>query len=180
VRDKDGVAAATVFLRLATEVYSRGQTILHLLEELYQMYVTLETTVDRRYGYFASRNSYVICEDPRLMTAAFDKLRHYTSQRSYITSFGKTRITRIKDISLGYDSKVDDKVPEDKSLSPSSEMISFELEDGTIMTLRGSGTEPKLKNYIESKGTSMLEAESKAEAVEKKLLSVFQDLGLTL
>jgi len=36
VRDKDGIAAATVFLRVIVELYSVGKTVLQLLEELYQ------------------------------------------------------------------------------------------------------------------------------------------------
>ena len=40
VRDKDGIAAATVFLNLVKEVYERGQTILKLLNELYEKYPT--------------------------------------------------------------------------------------------------------------------------------------------
>lgn len=38
VRDKDGVAAATAFLALVAGLYSRGQTVAGLLEELYQRY----------------------------------------------------------------------------------------------------------------------------------------------
>src|SRR5579859_4469043 len=36
VRDKDGIAAATMFLSIVVEVYERKGTILQLLEELYQ------------------------------------------------------------------------------------------------------------------------------------------------
>jgi phosphomannomutase len=132
-----------------------------------------------RYGYFASQNSYVVCEDPTIMTNVFYKLRHQTSKISYIQNFGKYGITRINDISLEYDSKRDSS-PEDKFVSPSSEMITFELNSTTIMTLRGSGTEPKLKYYIESKGQSMADAQLKAEAVEKALLAMFKDLGLKM
>ena len=69
-------------------------------------------------------------------------------------------------------------MPEDRPVSPSSEMITIELADGTVMTLRGSGTEPKLKYYIESKGDSMEQARSKAENVETALKSTFRDFGL--
>jgi phosphoglucomutase len=41
VRDKDGVAAATAFLALVAGLYSRGQTVAGLLEELYQRYCFL-------------------------------------------------------------------------------------------------------------------------------------------
>ena len=39
VRDKDGVAAATVFLALVAELYAQGRTVIGLLEELYQRFV---------------------------------------------------------------------------------------------------------------------------------------------
>jgi phosphoglucomutase len=113
------------------------------------------------------------------MTGVFYKLRHQTSKLSYIQNFGEYRITRINDISLEYDSKRDT-LPEDKFVSPSSEMITFELNGTTVMTLRGSGTEPKLKYYIESKGPSMTEAKLRAQGIEKALLEVFKDWGLKM
>jgi phosphoglucomutase len=113
-----------------------------------------------------------------MMTQTFHKLRHTQSGLSYIQSFGEYGVTRIKDISLGYDSKIDTRIPVDKSISPSSEMITFELDDSTVMTLRGSGTEPKLKYYIEAKGSSLNEAELKAERVENALKMVFRNFRL--
>jgi phosphoglucomutase len=38
VRDKDGIAAATMFLKLVVEIYERKQTITQLLNELYERY----------------------------------------------------------------------------------------------------------------------------------------------
>jgi phosphomannomutase len=111
------------------------------------------------------------------MTGVFYKLRHNGSTLSYIRTFGNYAVTRVNDVSLGYDSTRDE-LPEDRPVLPSSEMITFELDNSSTMTLRQSGTEPKLKYYIESKGISMAEAQSKAEDVEKALLSVFRDFGL--
>jgi len=113
------------------------------------------------------------------MTITFHKLRHQTSGLSYIKQFGKFAVTRVKDVSLDYDSRKDD-LSTDKTVSPSSEMITFEMDDETVMTLRGSGTEPKLKYYIESKGTSMVEAKSKAEGVEVALHDLFRSYGLEI
>jgi phosphomannomutase len=114
-------------------------------------------------------------EDANLMTTIFYHLRHQSPlELSYIPSFQNFKITRIKDISLSYDSKIDLTLPVDKPVSPSSEMITFELDNDTVMTLRGSGTEPKLKYYIESKGSSMEKAQFKAQSVETALKAVFQ------
>jgi phosphoglucomutase len=112
-----------------------------------------------------------------MMTKAFHKLRHNNSKLEYIDKFGKYTVTRVKDVSLGYDSDSGG-LPEDKPVSPSSEMVTFELVNSTVMTLRGSGTEPKLKYYIESKEKSMMEAQATADSVERALKSVFQTLWL--
>lgn len=112
-----------------------------------------------------------------LITEVFYKLRHTTSKLSYISNFGGYKIQRVKDLSLGYDS-AKHSIPEDKLVSPSSEILTFELDESTVMTLRGSGTEPKLKYYIESKGQSMAESQSKAIGVEKALLELFHEFGL--
>jgi phosphoglucomutase len=114
------------------------------------------------------------------MTMAFHKLRHSSSSDriSYIQSFGLLKIERIHDVSLDYNSTVRRELPEDKPVLPSAEMISFELEDGTVMTLRGSGTEPKLKYYIEAKANSFKKAQEKAKMVEEALLGVFRAIGM--
>lgn len=111
------------------------------------------------------------------MTRAFYNLRHQERNLTYIQKFGKHGVKRIKDISLDYDSK-EGELPNDKPVSPSSEMITFELDHSTMMTLRGSGTEPKLKYYIEAKRTSMEKAEQIAESVEIALRAVLQSFDL--
>src|SRR5438046_2340668 len=84
VRDKDGIAAATVFLGLVREIYQRGQTVNQLLTELYEKSLFVMEMLILRYGYFASQNSYVRCEGPATMTDVFSKLRHQNSRISYI------------------------------------------------------------------------------------------------
>ena len=41
VRDKDGIAAATVFLSLVANLYERKQTVIQLLEQLFERYCIL-------------------------------------------------------------------------------------------------------------------------------------------
>jgi len=134
---------------------------------------------DLRYGYFASQNSYVICEDPKIMTMAFYKLRHTTASGiSYSNNFGGVKVERTHDVSLDYDSAKQKSLPEERPVFPSAEMITFELENGTVMTLRGSGTEPKLKYYIDANASSLDEAQGKAKAVERALLAAFRRMGV--
>jgi phosphomannomutase len=112
-----------------------------------------------------------------MMTRIFHKLRHQDSKLSYIDNIGAYTVTKIKDVSLGYDSDLGG-LPEDKPVSASSEMITFELDNSIVITLRGSGTEPKLKYYIESKAESMTEAQDIADSVESALKRVLATLFL--
>ena len=61
---------------------------------------------------------------------------------------GKYHIIDVRDLTTGYDSSRADKkaiLPTD----PKTQMITFKFSNGIVATLRSSGTEPKLKYYVE-------------------------------
>lgn len=61
---------------------------------------------------------------------------------------GKFAVTSVRDLTTGFDSSQADK----KALLPASkstQMITFSYENGAVITLRTSGTEPKIKYYAE-------------------------------
>lgn len=61
---------------------------------------------------------------------------------------GKYRVTSVRDLTTGFDSSQTDK----KALLPASkstQMITFSYKNGAVITLRTSGTEPKIKYYAE-------------------------------
>lgn len=60
----------------------------------------------------------------------------------------KYKVTAVRDLTTGYDSEEPDlkaKLP----VSKSSHMITFKFDNGLVLTLRTSGTEPKIKYYSE-------------------------------
>lgn len=152
VRDKDGVSALLSFAELAVEIYKEGQTLTSYLDSLYQ-----------KYGTFVTNNSYIIAGDPALQKKIFDKLR-----ADYPKQIGKYKIVRIRDLTTGYDSSTPDHKPILPS-SASSQMITFELENGCIGTLRTSGTEPKIKYYTELSGRD-------EQQTSKELASIVSDM----
>jgi phosphoglucomutase len=136
--DKDGVRSAAVFAEMTNYLYTVGNTTLtaHL------------QTIYNKYGYMAGRDSYFFCRDPKVMFGIFATIRN---GGHYPTTMGPYRITRIRDLMKpGYDNGAPNNVP--TLPIGSSPMITFFFDNGAIITLRGSGTEPKLKYYAELPG----------------------------
>ena len=90
------------------------------------------------------------------------------NNNQYHKTCGPFGIKNIRDLTTpGFDTTREDRRP----ILPtsSSPMITFYFENGAIATLRGSGTEPKLKYYVELSG-------SDAEQVQKELNSLVNEM----
>lgn len=137
VKDKDGVCAAAVFAEMAGELSRRGETVAQHLDAL-----------NAKYGHFVTRNSYVKCYDPPTIARIFERLRN---GGKYWDACGDFAIAAIRDLTTGYDSSQ----PDHKAVLPVSaatQMITYSFANGCVATLRTSGTEPKLKYYVELAG----------------------------
>lgn len=132
--DKDGVSAAAVFAEIANYLHKDG---LSLNDQLYKIYF--------EYGFHLVRSSYWIVPSPDVTKQIFSDLRKNTN---YPKQIGGSAVKFVRDLTTGYDNAQ----PDNKAvlpLSKSSEMVTFILENGSIITLRASGTEPKIKYYTE-------------------------------
>ena len=66
----------------------------------------------------------------------------------YPKKIGKFTVDSVRDLTTGYDSSTKDHVALLPS-SSSSQMITFSFTNNSVLTLRTSGTEPKIKYYSE-------------------------------
>ncbi|KAF2853904.1 phosphoglucomutase-like protein [Plenodomus tracheiphilus IPT5] len=156
VHDKDSISAAAVFLTAASHWETQGLTPYSKLQKLYEYL-----------GYFEDANTYLISPSPSVTTSVFTAIRALGSPHP--TTIGPRKIVRWRDLTLGYDSKSKDHVP-DLPVDATAQMITCELDDGAVFTVRGSGTEPKIKLYIECQGKSSEEAKTGANGVLDDLL----------
>lgn len=153
IRDKDGVAATVLFAELVTLLHHQGKTAKSYLQELYQ-----------KYGYFETSNSYFICTDPLTIDKVFSRLRKYDPTEhtpNYPREIAGCTVTGVVDLTTGYNSA---DLIDFKSKLPlsSGQMIQFRAEsheNGTkiVLTVRTSGTEPKIKYYLEGSGKCVTE-----------------------
>ncbi|CAN5514237.1 phospho-sugar mutase [soil metagenome] len=122
VRDKDGISAAVEVLGLVADLKRAGRTVTDHL-----------TAFAERFGAFASAQVSIRVTDladiPRLMTA----LRQSPPER-----IGATVVSRVDDFSAGF------------AGLPASDILRYLLEDGSRVIVRPSGTEPKVKVYIDA------------------------------
>jgi phosphomannomutase len=134
VRDKDGLSAALIVADIASALASQGYTLGDQLEKLMQ-----------RYGYFATGQISFRVTDLTVIANLMKKLR--TNPPTQIA---------------GVDAVFEDMNQGSGSL-PATDALRFKLQDGRTVIIRPSGTEAKLKCY--------LQAVSDNEALSKKLLA---------
>lgn len=174
IRDKDGVAATVSFAELVTSLQREGETASSYISKLYE-----------RYGYFKTSNSYFVCDDPSKINDIFARIRSYPtassgnaatssthSDATYPSKIAGLTVTSIVDLTTGYDST---NAPSFKPRLPlsSGHMIQFRAgndEVKIVLTTRTSGTEPKIKYYLEGSGRDR----AKVEAILPK---VVEELG---
>ncbi len=139
--DKDGVSGAAVAMEMATALSKDGgKTVSDQLQALYA-----------HYGEFVSYNSYVISHDSAKTDLIFERLRTGRPTGGYWTECAGHKVVSLIDVTKGYDSSTADNAST-LPLTPESHMIMFEFDNGCSVTLRTSGTEPKIKFYTEIAG----------------------------
>ncbi|MFC7789283.1 phospho-sugar mutase [Microbacterium sp. MAHUQ-60] len=139
VRDKDGISAAVAMLGLAAEARVRDTTIAGLLEEL-----------GAEIGHFASRQVSLRVEDVSIISNMMTSLRG-----QHPSSFGARRVADVDDLSRG------------ESGMPVGDVLRYRLADGSRVVVRPSGTEPKLKVYIDARADSAADAAAAVAELER-------------
>ena len=130
--DKDGISAALVIADLANRLAREGKTIADRLAE-----------IGEKYGHFATGQVSIRVADLSIIANTVARLRK--NPPSQIA--GST--AKFTDLALG-----------SEKLMP-TDGLRFDLADGSRVIIRPSGTEPKLKCYLQTVGASASDANEK-------------------
>jgi phosphomannomutase len=149
VRDKDGVSAAVAFLGLVTEARGQGRTVDDLLAEF-----------GDTFGHFASDQISLRVEDLSIIGRIMAGLRERRPER-----IGDVEVERFDDLAEG----VDDLPPGD--------VVRLHLAGGSRVVVRPSGTEPKLKAYLDVRGDSADDARERLAALRQAVGALLDDLS---
>jgi phosphomannomutase len=141
VNDKDGISAALVLAQLATDLKAEGKTLVDLLDEIWE-----------RHGYHGTKQISVRTTNVAQIDAILSKFRDATP-----TSIGRFSLTTFDDLEKPQDGL------------PPTNGVRIRLMDNIRIIVRPSGTEPKIKCYIEVITKDRATSEEIIAELEKEL-----------
>lgn len=143
VRDKDAVQASLMFCEAADYYKKQGKTLVDVIEEIYQ-----------KYGYFIDSQTSVVlkgAEGAIKIREILDNMRANPAKE-----VAGIRVSEFVDF---LNNPPKDFAPEN--------LLLYNLEDGSFIAVRPSGTEPKCKFYYCVRGNNKIEAEEKHKNIKQ-------------
>jgi phosphoglucomutase len=134
VRDKDAVSACAIFAEMVAYYKTRGKSLLDVLAEIYV-----------QYGFY-KESLISVTKKGKDGAEQIQKLMHgFRTNRP--TSINGSKVVKIVDVKESKVYDIENGSEEVLDLDKSN-VIQFYLEDGSKISARPSGTEPKIKYYI--------------------------------
>ncbi len=163
VRDKDAVTAAFLTVELTLYHRSHGKSVLDRLKEIWQ-----------EFGYFEELliSRYLKGEKGKAqMEEMMSSMRN-----SPPAEFGAIPLSLMKDYKTGETSNLETGTKVKDISLPSSNVLQFLLKDGSMVTIRPSGTEPKIKFYASCKAEQGQDLDKAKMEVASKLKKIEEDV----
>jgi phosphoglucomutase len=165
-RDKDAVIAAAMIAEMAAYYKDQGRS---LYDALLQIYV--------QYGYFKEK---LISLTKKGKTGAEEIVKMMESYRENTPkSLGGSKVTTLRDygrrvetnLLTGFTSPID---------LPKSDVLQFVTENGSVISARPSGTEPKIKFYCSVNGSlpSVSHFDLVSSELDERIDAIMNDLGV--
>jgi len=167
VRDKDAVSSCALMAEIVAWAIDQGKTLYELLQDIY-----LE------YGFSKEKMKYVV----RKGKSGAEEIQQIMAKlrKDPPKELGGSPMEWVKDYSTlvaknlitGEEKKIDQKI--------TSNVLQFFTQEGTKISVRPSGTEPKIKFYFEVKGelNTREEWDAAEEKADEKIEAMMEELGL--
>ena len=167
VRDKDAVSACALMAEITAWAKDNGKTLFELLQDIYI-----------EYGYGKEKGISVVRKGKSGAEEIVQMMADYRSNPP--KEIAGSKVVTIKDYKTLKQTDVASGNVTDLEMPATSNVLQFFTEDGTKISVRPSGTEPKIKFYIEVRGETKSRADyAAADAkADEKINAVRKDLGV--
>lgn len=154
VRDKDAIQGLLLLAEIAAYYQKQGKTLYDGLQDLF-----------KKYGYYAEKT----------VSQTFDGISGADKMAKLMTKFREEQPAEFNGVKI---SAVEDFAQQTKTYAdghqekmalPTSNVLKYLLADETWIAIRPSGTEPKIKFYVGTIGTSEADVATKLDAFENAL-----------
>ncbi len=166
VRDKDAVASAALIAETAAWAKENGKSMFELLVDIYM-----------EFGFYKEKMVYIVKKGKEGAEEIQKMMHDFRHKRP--ETLNDSKIVKVKDYQSSKEIELVSGEEKD-ILLPKSNVLQFFLEDGTKISIRPSGTEPKIKFYVGVKGelNSKDDYYKVSEMLDQKIKNVAQDLGI--
>ncbi len=162
IRDKDGVIGTMLLSEMFCYYKNINKSLVEVLEDLYN-----------KYGWY-SEITYPVKKEGIQGSEDIKNMMKNLREKDLKVLLNK-KINIVRDYKLQIEKDYINNSQSKLDL-PVSNVIQYILEDGTYITVRPSGTEPKIKYYIYTKGNSKQEADKKLDLVLNEFKEYMESL----
>ena len=162
VRDKDGIVGAMLLAEMSCYYKNKNISLIEVLENLYN-----------KYGWY-SEITYPVKKEGIQGSEDIKNMMKNLREKDLKVLLNK-KINILRDYKLQIEKDYVNN-SENKLDLPVSNVIQYILDDGTYITVRPSGTEPKIKYYIYTKENSKEKADEKLDLVLNEFKKYMESL----
>ncbi|RLD63172.1 MAG: phospho-sugar mutase [Bacteroidetes bacterium] len=166
VRDKDAVMACALIAEAATYAVEQGKTVYQTLIDIY-----------KEFGFYKEKLTYIVKKGKTGAAEIQEIMNNF--RNSSPKSINNSKVILVKDYLSQKETNILSSKQSDIEL-PKSNVLQFFLEDGSKISVRPSGTEPKIKFYISvnQKLNSINEFEKTNEILDEKIQDISKALNI--
>ncbi|HEY5508851.1 MAG TPA: phospho-sugar mutase [Paludibacter sp.] len=166
-RDKDAVSSCTMMAEIAAWAKDNGKTLFELLQDIYV-----------EYGYGKEKGISVVRKGKSGAEEIAQMMKDFRNNPP--KEIAGSKVSVIKDYETLKLTNIATGAVSDLVMPATSNVLQYFTEDGTKISVRPSGTEPKIKFYVEVRGTMASRADYNAAdaAANVKIEAVRASLGV--
>lgn len=167
IRDKSSVSACCMFTELAVWAADKGQTLFDLLDEIYL-----------KYGYYADKGLNLVRKGREGAEEIAKMMSDYRLQPP--KTIAASPIVKVKDFLSLEEKDCKTGVVTPIAMPTTSNVLQYFAVDGSVLSVRPSGTEPKIKYYIGIKeaATTTEQLKEAKKRANKRIDQMVKELGI--